>query len=49
MLGWFVSDEIVEMTICKLSHQFRGSLGNNDQSTLRQGHDATEALFLGSV
>ncbi|HVO83730.1 MAG TPA: hypothetical protein VMU60_04820, partial [Syntrophobacteria bacterium] len=26
MLGWFVSDEIVEMTICKLSYEFRRSL-----------------------
>jgi hypothetical protein len=39
--GWGEAYEIVEMTKGKLSYEFRGSLGNNDQGTLRQRHCGT--------
>jgi hypothetical protein len=47
--GWLLPDKIVQMTICKLSHRFGGSLLYNDQGTLRQGHDATDSLLRGSA
>jgi hypothetical protein len=34
MLGVFVSDKVVEMTICKLSYEFSRSLVNNDEGTV---------------
>ncbi len=43
--GWIVLHKTVEMTICKLSYQFRRSLGNNDERNLEMKKRKAGSIF----